>query len=349
MAPDILGKSFSVFYSLDEVKNGKPSRDLRIAEAQGKFREEIKRIRKDGTEFWASVTISAIHDENQNLKGFVKIVRDISRRSDDALDLLEAKETLEARVKERTQDLLRSNTELEQFAYIASHDLQTPLRHISSYVQLLVSKIRKTTTLDAKTEKWIEYILSGTLQMKSLISDLLTYSRIGRGDIFVEEINTANLLAHVMDELQEPIRTSNAKIIYGQLPNISGIKSQIEQLFQNLVENAIKFKKPDTAPEVTISYEDNGAFWKFSVSDNGIGIDQKYAERIFLMFHRLHSADQYKGTGIGLAICKKIIEFHGGKIWLSSDQDKGAIFTFILPKKEKVTSNTLSIEKGNLL
>ena len=345
-ALEVVGKSFSIFYSMEDVKNGKPIRDLRNAETYGKFEEEVTRYRKDGTEFWANVTISAIRDETGYLKAFVNIVTDISLKRQDALALVEAREILEARVKERTQDLLRSNTELEQFAYIASHDLQTPLRHISSYVQLLTNKIKKTQVLDEKSEKWIEYILSGTKQMKSLISDLLSYSRIGRVDIKVEEIDTIKLFAHVLDELREPIRVTNAKFIYNEPPKIFGIRSQIEQLFQNLIENALKFKQTDNHPVVTISYKDQGEFWMFSVSDNGIGIDSKYSERIFLMFHRLHSTDEYEGTGIGLAICKKIIEFHGGKIWLNTAAEKGASFSFILPKNERVTSTTLIKERG---
>lgn len=341
---EVIGKSFSMFYPVDDVKNGKPVRDLRIAETEGRFEEEANHFRKDGSKFWASVSIFAIRDENAHTKAFVRVVRDISRARDDALALTKARELLEARVNERTKDLLRSNTELEQFAYIASHDLQTPLRHISSYVQLLTSKIRKTTVLDERTEKWVEYILSGTKQMKSLILDLLTYSRIGRVDIKVEEIDVLKLLAHVADEVREPIRVTQAKIVYDELPMIVGIRSQIEQLFQNLIENALKFKKSEIDPLVTIKCQDHGEFWMFSVSDNGIGIDSKYFERIFLMFHRLHSTDEYAGTGIGLAICKKIVEFHGGKIWVESTLGEGTVFSFILPKKERVTLTTLAKE-----
>lgn len=252
------------------------------------------------------------------------------------VELEESKAMLESRVKERTEDLLRSNHELEQFAYIASHDLQTPLRHISSYVQLLTTKIRKTVVLDAKSEKWIAYILSGTLQMKSLISDLLAYSRVGRVDIAVEEIDTSSLIVKVLDELREPLNSSNSKVVYGDLPQISGIRSQIDQLFQNLIENAFKFRRPETDPLVNITCESQGEFWRFSVADNGIGIDPKYSERIFLMFHRLHSNSEYPGTGIGLAICKKIVEFHGGKIELDTAADGGATFHFTLPKRQRI-------------
>ena len=347
VASEVIGKSISIFYSMDDIKTGKPIRDLRIAETLGQFEEEATCLRRDGTAFRGSVAITSIYDKKGPLKGFVTVVRQISAwKQERSKHLVEARKMLEAQVMEKTQDLVRSNIELEQFAYVASHDLQTPLRHISSYVQLLTNSIRKTTVLDAKSEQWIRYILSGTKQMKSLISDLLSYSRIGRADIHVEEIDTAKLLAHVVDELREPIRATNAKIVMGGLPKIFGIKSQIEQLFQNLIENALKFKKPDVEPIVSICFEDLGEFWKFSVSDNGIGIDPKYSERIFLMFHRLHSIDEYEGTGIGLAICRKIAEFHGGLIELDTEINRGAVFSFTLPKNEKAASTSLNQVDG---
>lgn len=258
--------------------------------------------------------------------------------------LAEANEQLERRVRDRTLDLMKSNKELEQFAYIASHDLQTPLRHIASYVQLLIGKVKKTTDLDPQTEKWIMYILNGTQQMKSLISDLLTYSRVGRVDVAVEEIKVATVIEEVSEVLQESIRKTEAKISYSVLPVVFGIRSQLNQLFQNLIENAIKFQKPDVAPVVEIRCEDQGEFWKFYVSDNGIGIDPKYVERIFAMFQRLHTREEYAGTGIGLAVCKKIVEFHGGKIGVESAEGKGSNFFFSLPKKERAEEPVIKRE-----
>jgi len=341
-AAEVIGRSISTLYSGSDAESGKPLRDLQRAAADGWSEDEAQRVRKDGSVFWASVTISAIQDEKGEVKGFTEVVRDISGQKKDALALEVAKAMLESRVKERTQDLLRSNNELEQFAYIASHDLQTPLRHISSYVQLLTTKIRKTVVLDAKTEKWIAYILSGTQQMKNLISDLLAYSRVGRVDIAVEEMDTRGLIVNVLDELNEPLRASNGRVVYGDLPQISGIRSQIDQLFQNLIENALKFRSPEIDPVVTIACEDRGELWRFSVADNGIGVEAKYFDRIFLMFHRLHSSSEYAGTGIGLAICKKIVEFHGGKIEIESTPGRGSTFHFSLPKRERVTSMAFS-------
>jgi len=282
---------------------------------------------------WSIVNIPVAFDGGQ-------IVNVIHSLQSNAYALEQAKSVLEARVKERTQDLLRSNIELEQFAFIASHDLQTPLRHISSYVQLLTTRIRATAVLEQKSEKWIAYILAGTQQMKSLITDLLAYSRIGRMDVAVEDIDLSELIVHVIEELGDPHQASKGGVVYRNLPEIFGIRSQIEQLFQNLIENAFKFRNPNVEPVVTIGCEDKGEVWRFSVSDNGIGIEAKYFDRIFLMFHRLHPSSAYSGTGIGLAICKKIVDFHGGEIGLTSVAGGPTTFFFTLPKRERITVST---------
>lgn len=330
---EVLGKNFSIFYSKEDIQAGKPALELKIATLAGKYEDESLHIRKDGSTFWANVIMSAIRNDSGKLKGFVKIVRDITERKNAALTLQEDYELLETRVKERTQELVHSNQELENFAYIASHDLQTPLRHITSYVQLLVEKIKETTNLDAKTEKWIHYILEGSLQMKNLIDDLLIYSRIGRIDITIEEVNLTEVLQKVCEELRATIEETKAEITYDNLPSVFGVRSQLYQLFQNLIENAIKFRKPHSIPVINIRHEDLKGFWKFYITDNGIGIDPKHFNRIFAMFQRLHTSSEYSGTGIGLAICKKIVEYHGGAIGVTSDGMHGSTFFFTLRKK----------------
>jgi len=332
---EVLGKHFSLFYSKEDIEAGKPTLELKIATEKGQYEDDSPRFRKDGTKFWASVVISAIRNEKGELKGFTKVVRDINERMNAAIALQEAYELLEVRVEERTQELVHSNKELENFAYIASHDLQTPLRHITSYVQLLIVKIKETTTIDAQMEKWIQYITSGTLLMKNLINDLLTYSRVGRVDAAVQEIDTTKLIEEITEILRENIRKTDAKIVYEKLPLIFGAQTQLHQLFQNMIENALKFQKPNVAPVVNIRCEDQGAFWKFYVSDNGIGFDPKYSNKLFAMFQRLHTSSEYPGTGIGLAVCKKIVEAHGGKIGVDSKQGEGTTFFFTLQKKAR--------------
>lgn len=332
-ASEVLGRHFSLFYSKEDIEAGKPALELKIAAAEGQYKDESLRLKKDGSKFWGSVVISAIRDEKGELKGYAKVVRDISDRIKAATALKESYEMLETRVEERTQELVDSNKELEHFAYIASHDLQTPLRHITSYVQLVIAKIKETTKIDAEMEKWIRYITNGTQQMKSLIDDLLTYSRVGRVDTTVQEVDITKVIEEVSEGLQEPIRATNAKIIYENIPVIYGTRTQLYQLFQNLIENAIKFQKHDLAPIVTIRCEDQGSFWKFYISDNGIGFDPKFSTRIFSMFQRLHTSSEYSGTGIGLAVCKKIVESHGGEIGVDSTEGKGSTFFFTLPKK----------------
>ena len=294
----------------------------------------------DGQFKWFLTRVFPLRDTKNEIINWFGTNTDIDvqkKAIDERERLVETKnrinELLEKKVQERTDNLIRSNKELEQFAYIASHDLQTPLRHIASYVQLLINKVKTTTNIDSQTEKWIGYIVSGTVQMKTLINDLLTYSRVGRIDISVEDIDTKNIVAGVTEVLRESISKTNATVLCDELPVLPGVRSQISQVFQNLIENALKFKKTDLAPVVKIKCEDQGDTWKFYISDNGIGIDPKYSDRIFTMFQRLHTTNEYSGTGIGLAICKKIVDFHGGRIGVVSSVGNGSTFFFSLPKK----------------
>ena len=308
------------------------------------FEMEFPLRAADGRFRWFLTRVLPLRDSEKKITNWFGTNTDIDdqkrvliEREDLVKAVKAANEQLEKRVQDRTRELVRSNKELEQFAYIASHDLQTPLRHITSYVQLLVAKIKRTTNLDPQSEKWVKYIVAGTQQMKTLINDLLSYSRVGRVDNETDEVGITKVIAEVSDILRESIRRTHAKIIYENLPVVFGVRSQLIQLFQNLIENSLKFRKPEVSPSVEIRFEEQGEFWKFFVSDNGIGIDPKYSERIFTMFQRLHAGAEYEGTGIGLAICKKIVEFHGGKIGVDSAEGKGATFYFNLPKKERKT------------
>ncbi|MBM4279047.1 MAG: hypothetical protein FJ130_14395 [Deltaproteobacteria bacterium] len=253
-----------------------------------------------------------------------------------------ARDELEQRVKERTlelvitneqlhqktEDLIRSNKELEQFAYVASHDLQEPLRMVTSYVQLLAQRYKDK--LDQDGNEFIDFAADGATRMYQLINDLLAYSRVGtRGHTF-EPINCETILQEALDNLKVTLEESGAVVTHDSLPTVMADSLQLGQLFQNLIGNAIKFRG-DERPRIHISASRNDSGWTFSVRDNGIGIAPEFTERIFIIFQRLHGPQQYPGTGIGLAVCKKIVERHGGRIWVESEPGKGAAFYFTLP------------------
>jgi light-regulated signal transduction histidine kinase (bacteriophytochrome) len=231
----------------------------------------------------------------------------------------------------QTQELVRSNTELERFAYVASHDLQEPLRMVSSYTQLIEKRYKGKLDLDA--DDFIGYVIDGVNWMQALINALLIYSRVGTQAKEFELTDCNNVVSRALFNLQVAIEENKAKVTYDHLPVVKADSSQLEQLFQNLISNAIKFHG-EKSPSVHISVKENNGVWVFSVQDNGIGIDSQFKERIFEIFQRLHSRREYPGTGIGLAICKKIIERHGGNIWVESATGKGAVFYFTIPKPE---------------
>jgi light-regulated signal transduction histidine kinase (bacteriophytochrome) len=247
-------------------------------------------------------------------------------------DITERKRT-QQQLADRAEELARSNAELEQFAHIASHDLQEPLRMVSSYCQLL--KSRYHATLDDKANDFIDFAVGGAKRMQTLINDLLAFSRVGtaKTDFVATDCNA--LMGPVLANLELAIREHNVEIVCGKLPTVMADETQIAQLFQNLIGNAIKFGREDN-PRVEIGAQKRKHDWLFSVQDNGIGIDPNFSERIFVIFQRLHTRSEYPGTGIGLAICKKIVERHNGKIWVKSKLSKGATFFFTLPRNREV-------------
>jgi PAS domain S-box-containing protein len=236
----------------------------------------------------------------------------------------------EAVLAQRSQELTRSNAELEQMAYVASHDLQEPLRMVVSYMQLLENKYQDR--LDADADEFIGFAVDGAKRMQTLIDDLLTYSRVGTKATPLQPTDCTALVATALRSLRMAIEESGAQVQCGALPVVMGDVAQLTQLFQNLIANAIKFRGQQ-APRIAVWAEPEDGFWRFAVQDNGIGIAPEYFERIFVMFQRLHSRSKYPGTGIGLAICKKIVERHGGRIWVESGPQQGTTFLFTLPQK----------------
>jgi light-regulated signal transduction histidine kinase (bacteriophytochrome) len=255
---------------------------------------------------------------NGRIFGIVCAAQDISalKRTEDAL-------------RQSMAELARSNADLEQFAYVASHDLQEPLRMVTSYVQLLAK--RYTGKLDTTADEFIQYAVEGTMRMQRLIQGLLAYSRVGSQGRPFEPTDCSAVIDQVCTNLKVAIEETEATVASNGLPTVMADTTQVTQLFQNLIANAIKFRKPGEPPHVQLKAVRHDQEWLFSISDNGIGLHPKHANRIFALFQRLHAYAEYPGSGIGLAICKKIVERHGGHIWAESQPNDGATFFFTLP------------------
>jgi PAS domain S-box-containing protein len=309
--------------------------------------------------------------EDGTIREWVGTCVDITARKQAERFLKQSRDDLEQQVKERTRELTqtnaalqtevaervqaehtlsqfaetlkRSNQELEQFAYVASHDLQEPLRAVANYTQLLARKYNGH--LDEKADKYIGYIVDGATRMQQLINDLLTYSRVGRQTLNLQPIDFNVLVQRALDDLRMAIADCNAVVTTDSLPTVVGDTAQLTQLLQNLIGNAIKYRDQE-APRIHISSRQADDEWIFSVKDNGIGIDPQYAERIFVIFQRLHTRRDYSGTGIGLAICKKIVELHQGRIWVESQLGQGSVFYFTIPTTQPNATPSLEEQRG---
>ncbi len=304
------------------------------------YRIDKRYVRKDGEIVWAVLSVSLIHDSFNKPKYAIGMVEDVTAEKQNEIKLLEAKESLKirnAQLQKTTNELdkqLRilasSNRDLEEFAFIASHDLQEPLRVISNYSQLL--KRRYKSTLADEAQDFLTYIIDGTQRMQKLIRDLLGYSKVGRKQVNFELVNVSQVITDIFEDLQLTIDSTQAQIHFDDDIEIRADPVQLRQLLQNLISNAIKYRNPNESPHIFIKVEDDGDYWLLSVADNGIGIEKQYSEKIFQVFQRLHPKEKYEGTGIGLAICKKIVERHQGKIWLKSIPGKGSVFCFTILK-----------------
>jgi len=442
-ADQIIGHNFSCFFPPEDIELGRPEEILRMTAARGRYEEEGMRVRKDGSQFLASVVFAALRDADGNLRGFSEFSHDLTERKEsearyrglleaapDAMVVVNvageivllnvraekefgysrdelvgqkvkniipegfaerliadgARSAAEALAQQigtgieligRRRDgsqfpielmlsplqsaegilvtaairdisvrkksdehlartvaeLKRSNDELQQFAYVSSHDLQEPLRMVSSYTQLLAKRYKGR--LDSDADEFIAFAVDGCHRMQGLIQDLLVYSRAGSNGKALRELSCENSLKLALANLRTTIEQSGAVVTHDALPAIKTDEAQLTQVFQNLVGNAIKYRRAES-PRVHVSASRNGGNeWIFSVRDNGLGIDPQYFDRIFVLFQRLHGRDEFEGTGIGLAICKKILERLGGRIWVESQPEKGSTFYFALPEMEE--------------
>jgi PAS domain S-box-containing protein len=286
---------------------------------------ELLGQRKNGQEFPVELSLSPLETEEGLL--ITAAIRDISEKKRLEKEIREANITLEKKVHQRTAELESKNKELEQFAYVASHDLQEPLRTTSSFVELLRKQYQGK--LDYNADRYIEYVIQASERMKTLIKDLLDYSRIGREKKF-EPVDCNIAFEEVMADLAKVIKENKAEITAGRLPVVNAFPTELKLLFQNLISNSIKFQKPGIAPHIEISTIRENGHWHFQFHDNGIGIEKQYQQRIFIIFQRLHNRSVYEGSGIGLAHCKKIVELHGGTIWVESESGKGSTFHFTI-------------------
>ena len=326
-AHDIIGRHFSTFYSADDKADDKPAKELAIAVRTGKYEEEGWRIKKDGSRFWASVTISPIYTDKHI--GFAKVTRDLTRRKE-MEQLTRANLILEA-----------TNKELERFAVTASHDLKEPLRKIMTFSSRVLDD--ETNPLHEKHREYLGKIAASSMRMNTMIEDILNYSTLSQKQHF-QKSSLATILNDTLEVLEDVIEEKKAAVRHKDLPEAIVIPTQMGRLFQNLISNSLKFSRKEETPLITVSSvfldKENvnvEGIWpaeqylQMQFKDNGIGFEQQYAERIFNLFDRLHGKSAYEGTGVGLAICRKIAENHGGTITAQSSPGEGAQFTIIIP------------------
>ncbi|MEV7405699.1 CHASE3 domain-containing protein [Streptomyces sp. NPDC091267] len=267
-----------------------------------------------------------------DVRAVAAAVEDMRHRLVEELDASNGREELLA---QQTEELRRSNSELEQFAYVASHDLQEPLRKVASFCQLLEK--RYGTELDARGKQYIDFAVDGAKRMQVLINDLLTFSRVGRVHDSWSPVSLDRVLDRALGNLALVIEESDTKIVRDDpLPEVTGDATTLAMIWQNLIGNAVKFRRPDEPSVITVGCVREDDNWHFTVTDNGIGIAPEFADKVFIIFQRLHARDEYDGTGIGLALCRKIIEFHGGRIWLDPEPRQGARIHFCLPVGDDV-------------
>jgi PAS domain S-box-containing protein len=332
-ANEIIGKSFKIFYRKEDLEKKLPELLIEEALTKGKARHEGWRVRKDGTAFWCNVSITALHDENNNVIGFTKVTRNLTERKIAEDQLREYAE----RIAKHNEELQKINRDLDSFTYMASHDLQEPLRKIKTFCNFILS--REGQNFSKESEVYFGRITAATSRMQKIIESLLYYSRATSAEIVLQPTDLNSLIEEVKKDITDLIAEKNVTIIHDELPVLKVMPLQFQQLFLNIIGNAIKYSRDNVPPVIKITSElfaidendETKNFCRIFITDNGIGFEQQYAENIFKLFQRLHGRHEYSGTGVGLAICKKIIENHKGTITAISEPDKGSTFIITVP------------------
>ncbi|MSS72009.1 MAG: PAS domain-containing sensor histidine kinase [Candidatus Latescibacteria bacterium] len=322
-AEEIIGQHFSRFYPPEDVASGKPEQELKTTVAEGRYEEEGWRVRKDGTWFWANVVITPVRDETGQLRGFAKVTRDITERR-----------WAEEALRRANDRLKETNAELESFTYTISHDLRAPLRAMQGFADALQEDY--ADRLDPTGRDYTRRIAAAARRMDTLIQDLLSYSRLSRADLQLETVALASVTEEARAQLEADLRNRKAQVTVDEpLPAVKGHAATLVQIVANLMANAIKFVAPEVTPQVKIWAQEQKGWVRLCVKDNGIGIAPEHRERIFRVFERLHGADVYPGTGIGLAIVRKGMERMGGRAGVESEVGQGSQFWIELPKAEE--------------
>jgi PAS domain S-box-containing protein len=330
---EMLGRPLGILLAPDDPVRSteQATQMLRLAASRGQHEVMDWLLRKDGSRYWAHSVLIALRDDNGELLGFARISRDMSdaKRLDDLLHNIN--EELENRVAERTQQLLAANKDLESFSYSVSHDLRSPLRHISSFVSLLEEHLEDK--LDDTGQKYLGTIANSARHMSQLIDGLLAFSRLGRAAVTVAPIDFAQLVAAVVNQLGHDTEGRVIDwVIPSDLPVVQGDALLLREVWANLLGNAYKYTRPRERARIEVGWSvDPAVGYTFFVRDNGVGFDTKYAGKLFGVFQRLHRASEFEGTGIGLALTRRILERHGGSIWAESRPGEGSVFYFSLP------------------
>ena len=327
---EIIGRHFSIFYSPKDLAAGKPARELQTAEENGRYEDEGWRVRKDGSRFWANVIFTALRDDMGQLRGFGKVARDFTKRQRAEEQIRSLNEDLEQRVLCRTAELEVAAKELEAFSYSVSHDLRAPLRAIDGFSRILLKE--HAGALPPEAREYLQDVRANTQRMGHLVDGLLAFSRLGRQPVNKQHVSPAGLVRQCLEDLHDQQAGRRVEILVGELADCWGDVALLKQVWMNLLSNALKYtaRREVAVIEIGSHPGHSPGEQSYFVKDNGVGFDMRYAGKLFGVFQRLHRAEEYEGTGVGLAIVQRIIHRHGGRVWAEAQLDKGATFHFTL-------------------